>query len=133
MYVIELTGNQIKDYLEYSYDRWLRREGPAYCYDSAGGINYTVYKKRPVGSRVEIECMQDGSPFEPEATYRVAITSYRAMGGDGLLSAGAGIDVSHPDNYIVDRYGDIRDILYDYLENAGTLEPEVNDNWKFIE
>ena len=133
LFTISLTGEQIKNYLEYSYDRWLRREGPAYCYDSAGGINYKVFKRKPAGSRVVIESMRDGTPFEKDKTYQVAITSYRAMGGDGLLASGAGIDVSNPDAYITGRYGDIKELLFDYLEKAGTLEPKVNDNWKFIE
>lgn len=133
LFTISLTGQQIKNYLEYSYDRWLRREGPAYCYDSAGCIIYKVYKRRPMGSRVVIESMQDGTPFELDKTYQVAITSYRAMGGDGLLSVGAGLDVSNPDNYITGRYGDLKELLYDYLEKAGTLEPKINDNWKFID
>ncbi len=133
LYTINLTGRQIKDYLEYSYNRWLNREGPAYCYDSAGGIKYKVYKHRPAGSRVEIESMQDGTPFDLNRSYSVAITSYRAMGGDGLLQNGAGLDVSKPQAYITGRYDEIRDLLYSYLEALGTLEPKVCDNWKFIE
>ena len=133
LYTINLTGRQIKDYLEYSYNRWLNREGPAYCYDSAGGIKYKVYKHRPAGSRVEIESMQDGTPFDLNRSYSVAVTSYRAMGGDGLLQNGAGLDVSNPQSYITGRYDEIRDILYSYLEALGTLEPKVCDNWKFIE
>ena len=133
LYTIKLTGNQIKSYLEYSYDRWLNREGPAYCYDSAGGIKYVVYKRRPAGSRVEIESMADGTPFDPEKTYLVAITSYRAMGGDGMLSKGAGLDTSDPDAYVVDKLGDLRELLYDYLTKLGTLDPKPCDNWKFIE
>ena len=133
LFTIRLTGEQIKNYLEYSYERWLNREGPAYCYDSAGGLIYKVYKRRPAGSRVEIESMENGEPFDPAKTYTVAITSYRAMGGDGLLKEGAGLDVSNPEAYIIDKYGDIRDLLYSYLTSIGTLEPTVNDNWTFIE
>ncbi len=133
LFTIRLTGEQIKNYLEYSYERWLNREGPAYCYDSAGGLIYKVYKRRPAGSRVEIESMENGELFDLDKTYTVAITSYRAMGGDGLLKEGAGLDVSNPDAYIVDKYGDIRDLLYNYLSAMGTLEPTINDNWEFIE
>ena len=133
LFTIHLTGEQIKNYLEYSYDRWINRDGPAYCYDSAGGLKYKVYKRRPFGSRVEIESMENGEPFDPSKTYVVAITSYRAMGGDGLLKEGAGLDVSNPDAYIVDKYGDIRDLLYNYLSASGTLEPAINNNWIFIE
>ena len=133
LYTISMTGAQIKSYLEYSYERWITREGPAYCYDSAIGLKYKVYKSRPFGSRVEIESMEDGSPFEPEGRYTVAVTSYRAMGGDGLLESGAGLDTSKPSSYIVNKYDDIRDLLYDYLTQVGTLEAEANDNWKFVE
>ena len=132
LYTITLTGKQIKDYLEYSYDRWVKREGPTYSYDSAGGINYLVYKRRPAGERVEIQSMADGTPFDPEKTYTVAVTSYRAMGGDGLLGNGAALDISNPDAYVVAKYGDLGELLYDYLGNLGTLSPKVNDNWKFI-
>lgn len=132
LYTITLTGKQIKDYLEYSYDRWVKREGPTYSYDSAGGINYLVYKRRPAGERVEIQSMADGTLFDPEKTYTVAVTSYRAMGGDGLLGNGAALDISNPDAYVVAKYGDLRELLYDYLVNLGTLSPKVNDNWKFI-
>ena len=133
LYTISMTGAQIKSYLEYSYERWITREGPSYCYDSAIGLKYKVYKRRPFGSRVEIESMEDGSPFEPEGRYTVAVTSYRAMGGDGLLESGAGMDISKPSSYIINKYDDIRDLLYDYLTQVGTLEAEANDNWKFVE
>ena len=77
--------------------------------------------------------MEDGTPFDLDKIYYVAITSYRAMGGDGLLAGGAGLDISNPDAYTVAKYGDIRDLLYDYLCGIGTLDPKPNDNWKFIE
>ena len=133
LFTISMTGEQVKNYLEYSYERWLNRDGPAYCYDSAIGIRYKVYKHRPYGSRVEIESMQDGSPFEPGGQYTAAVTSYRAMGGDGLLEKGAGMDISNPDAYIVERYGDIRDLLFDYLTREGVLDIKANDNWSFVE
>ena len=133
LYTIAMTGEQIKSYLEYSYQRWINHEGPAYCYDSAIGLRYKVYKRRPFGSRVEIESMQDGSPFELKARYTAAVTSYRAMGGDGMLEQGAGMDISNPDAYIVNRYDDIRELLYDYLTAVGTFEAKANDNWIFVE
>ena len=133
LFTISLTGEQIKNYLEYSYDRWINRDGPAYCYDSAGGLIYNVYKRRSAGSRVEILSMENGEPFDPAKSYTVAITSYRAMGGDGMLAGGAGLDTSNPDAYVVDKLGDIRDLLYDYLTKQGTLVPQPCDNWKFID
>jgi 2',3'-cyclic-nucleotide 2'-phosphodiesterase / 3'-nucleotidase len=113
LYTMDMTGRQIKDFLEYSYKLWLApmpNEGghvlaltkdkdgktvtaaPTYNYDSAAGIVYRVDLTRPAGSRVIIACLSDGSPFDFAATYTVAINSYRGQGGGGHLTAGAGLD-----------------------------------------
>ena len=42
LYLVEMTGQQVKDYLEYSYDNWVNRRGPSYNWDSADGILYEV-------------------------------------------------------------------------------------------
>jgi 2',3'-cyclic-nucleotide 2'-phosphodiesterase/3'-nucleotidase len=122
LYTMNLTGKQIKDFLEYSYKGWVdtmpnagnhiisfqydkdgklvtdARTGAVktsvayYNYDSAAGINYTVDLTQPAGSRVKIASMADGSAFDLGKTYSVAINSYRGSGGGGLLTAGAGLD-----------------------------------------
>jgi len=119
---MNLTGQQIKDFLEYSYQYWFdtmpnegnhliafqrdkdgklildnRTNMPMtatryYNYDSAAGINYVVDVSKPAGERVSIYCMSDGRAFNPKATYTVAINSYRASGGGGHLEKGAGLD-----------------------------------------
>ncbi|HOD58286.1 MAG TPA: 5'-nucleotidase C-terminal domain-containing protein [Rectinema sp.] len=122
LYTMNLTGQQIKDFLEYSYQYWFdtmpnegnhliafqrdkdgklildnRTNMPMtatryYNYDSAAGINYVVDVSKPAGERVSIYCMSDGRAFNPKATYTVAINSYRASGGGGHLEKGAGLD-----------------------------------------
>jgi 2',3'-cyclic-nucleotide 2'-phosphodiesterase/3'-nucleotidase len=113
LYTMDMTGQQIKDFLEYSYKLWLAtmpNEGdhlialtkdkdgktvtaaPTYNYDSAAGIVYTVDVSQPAGSRVSISGFADGRPFDSAATYTVAINSYRGQGGGGHLTAGAGMD-----------------------------------------
>ncbi len=122
LYTMTLTGQQIKDFLEYSYQYWFdtmpnegnhliafqrdkdgklildnRTNMPMtatryYNYDSAAGINYVVDVSKPAGERVSIYCMSDGRAFNPKATYTVAINSYRASGGGGHLEKGAGLD-----------------------------------------
>ena len=129
LYTIELTGAQLQSYLEYSYDHWIRRDGPSYNYDSAAGIRYTVSRSTDYGHRVTILSMADGRPFEPAATYRVAMTSYRASGAGNLLSEGAGVD---PDSLsITATYKDIRSLIGDYL-SQGPYTPTADDNWAFI-
>jgi len=130
LFVVELTGAQIKNYLELSYYNWVNNIGPAYNFDSADGIIYRVKKSAPRGSMVEIISMKDGSPFDPAGTYTVAISSYRASGGGNLLIDGAGI---HPDSLrVIAKYGDIRTLIGEYIEREGIIVPETPTNWSFV-
>ena len=129
LYTVELTGAQLQGYLEYSYDHWVRRDGPTYNYDSAAGIRYTVSRSAAYGRRVTILSMADGQPFNPKATYSVAMTSYRASGAGNLLSEGAGVD---PDSLrITATFKDIRSLVGDYL-SQGPYTPTADGNWAFI-
>ncbi len=162
LYVMELTGQEIHDHLEYSYGLWfnrmldeddhllnLRRDqlgripedrrgrgalrNPPYNFDSAAGIRYTVDVRESAGERVEILEMEDGTAFDPDATYRVAINSYRGSGGGGHLTEGAGIAREELSERIVlttDR--DLRSYMIDYFRDLKEYEPESRDNWKVI-
>jgi len=122
LYTMELTGKQVKDFLEYSYGLWFETMPNAgnhiinflkdangkivpdartgayqtasryYNYDSAAGIDYTVDVTKPVGERITITGLSSGYVFDPEETYSVAINSYRAQGGGGHLEKGAGLN-----------------------------------------
>jgi 2',3'-cyclic-nucleotide 2'-phosphodiesterase/3'-nucleotidase len=121
LYTMDLTGEEIKDYLEYSYGTWFNEmssetdhllrfkfnedgslkyssrtgfpelEEVYYNFSSAAGINYTVDVSKPAGDRVNIIELSDRTPFNFDKTYTVAINSYRGSGGGGLLTHGAGI------------------------------------------
>ena len=163
LFVVSMTGEEIKGYLEISYDKWINTIAKAddhllkirqnddprtqqrgwsfinrsYNFDSAAGINYTVDVTKPFGERILISGMADGSAFELERKYNVAMTSYRASGGGGLLRE-AGIDTDRIDDRTVARYPEIRNILYDYLLENGSIDPEVIGDpkvigeWKFV-
>ncbi|MBR0255592.1 MAG: bifunctional metallophosphatase/5'-nucleotidase [Bacteroidales bacterium] len=130
LYVVGMTGRQVKDYLEYSYDNWVRRTGATYNWDSADGIIYEVSRSAPKGERVRILSMSDGTPFDLDKTYKVAMTSYRASGGGDLLLQGAGV---HPDSLVVyEKMKDIRSMVGDYIAGQEEIVPEVSSNWKFV-
>ena len=163
LFVVKMTGDEIKRYLEASYDKWINTVGKAddtllkikneddprtqsqrwsfvnrsYNFDSAAGINYTVDVTKPAGERVAISGMADGSAFDPQREYNVAMTSYRASGGGGLMKE-VGIDTDRIDERVVARYPEIRNILYDYLMENGSIDPEVIGlptvigQWKFV-
>lgn len=165
LFVVNMTGKEIKDYLEYSYGNWintvsgksgehvLRIEnepdsrngqdnwsfmGLAYNFDSAGGLDYTVDVTKPAGERVHIMSLADGTPFDMDSTYNVAMTSYRASGGGSIMRKGAGIDTDNIESRVVAKYPEIRNLLYDYLMENGSIDPEaisdpkVIGSWKFI-
>ena len=163
LFVIKMTGEEIRRYLEASYDRWIYTVGSAeetllkiaerddprtqqqgwsfvsrsYNFDSAAGICYTVDVTKPLGERVRIRSMADGTPFEAERVYHVAMTSYRASGGGDLLKE-AGIAADQLAGRTVERYPEIRNLLYDYLMKNGSIDPEVIGNpsvigtWSFV-
>ena len=149
LFVVKMTGKEIKDCLEYSYDQWINTISSAeehllkitdepdprtgqkrwsfvnrsYNFDSAGGLVYDVDVTKPYGERVIIISLADGSPFDESAEYNVAMTSYRASGGGDILREGAGIDTDRIADRVVEYYPEIRDILYDYLVRNGEIDP----------
>ena len=164
LFVVKMTGKQIKDYLEYSYDAWINTIGSSddillkitdrpdprtgqkrwsfvnrsYNFDSAGGLIYSVDVTKPMGQRILIEAMADGSSFAETSEYNVAMTSYRASGGGDIMRKGAGIDTDRISERVVEYYPEIREILYDYLVGNGEIAPEktgdrsVIGEWKFV-
>jgi 2',3'-cyclic-nucleotide 2'-phosphodiesterase/3'-nucleotidase len=123
LYTMELTGQEIKDYLEYSCGNWFnqmknendhllkfkldengnikyseRSKSPEleeryYNYESATGIDYVVDVTKPVGERVIIKGFSNGNRFDLNSRYNVAVNSYRGNGGGGHLTRGAKIPI----------------------------------------
>ena len=163
LFVVKMTGAEIKRYLESSYDAWTNTitsssenllnivnapdprtgqkrwsfAGPAYNFDSAAGLIYEVDVTKPYGERLRIASLVDGTPFDMDATYNVAMTSYRASGGGGHMKT-AGIDTDNIAERVVEYYPEIRNILYDYLVKNKCIDPAVigDENvlgkWKFV-
>ena len=139
LYVMTLSGKEIKDILEDSYYMWTnqmkspqdhllwfkekRREGAedrasfqnfSFNFDSAAGIIYTVDVTKPKGAKITVVSMADGAPFDLNKVYKVALNSYRGNGGGELLTKGAGI----PQEQLKDRiiFSTDKDLRF-YLRN----------------
>ncbi|MBR5436541.1 MAG: bifunctional metallophosphatase/5'-nucleotidase [Muribaculaceae bacterium] len=154
LYVMELSGKEIKDYLEYSYYLWTKQmysakdnllwfknEDPSthnlqnlsYNFDTAAGIIYTVDVTKPKGEKINIISMADGKRFDPTRIYRVAVNSYRGNGGGGLLTDGAGIWRSMLKRRVVSSTErDLRYYIMKRIEEMGTVSPKPLNQWKFI-
>ena len=164
LFVVKMTGKEIKDCLEYSYDNWIYTYDPSkphllkirnssdprtgqkgwsfvgrsYNFDSAGGLIYDVDITKPYGKRLNIRSFADGSSFDEATVYNVAMTSYRANGGGGLLKQGAGIDTGNIGERVVARYPEIREMLYEFIQEHGAItqelvaDPAVIGHWEFV-
>lgn len=156
--VMRLSGKEIRNYLEYSYDKWigadnahilriseganLRYSGsawsfdyPSFNFDSAAGLDYSVDVRKPFGSRIRIKSLSDGSAFDENALYSVAMTSYRAAGGGDLLEKGADIPREDFSSRMISRGGDLRDLVYRLFLSSDVVTPESLTGlgeWRFV-
>ena len=165
-YVMRLTGKQIKDIMEYSYCRqfnrmtninehliYFKRDASGnlifnnrynsydtltqtYNYESFGGLNYIVDVRKGYGERVNIISMSDGSNFDLNKEYKIAINSYRGSGGGGHLTQGAKIDLKTLQNIdlvIKSTDKDLRFYMMKWFEEqTNSITVEKLNNWKVI-
>ncbi len=154
IYTMELTGKEVKNYIEQSYAMWTNQMKNAddhllllkqddggkydlvnysYNFDTAAGVVYTVDVTKPTGEKVHILRMSNGKPFDLNKKYKVAINSYRANGGGELLTKGAGIPLDSLKSRILVTYpNDLRFYLMKYIESKGVVSPKPMNQWKFI-
>ena len=157
IYVVRMTGKEIRNFLEMSYDQWVntmtspddhimllapkvagdnQRENFknfTFNFDSAAGIDYVVDVTKPNGQKVHILQLSDGQPFDENAWYRVAMNSYRGNGGGELLVRGAGIPLdSIPQRIEYQSERDQRHYLTEKIEREGSITPKSLNNWRFI-
>ena len=157
LYVLRMTGEEVRKHLEYSYDMWTntmttpadhalrlnddakedqQRTGFQYYtfnFDSAAGIDYEVDLTKPDGQKVRILGMSNGEPFDETKWYKVVMNSYRANGGGELLTQGAGIPKDSLESRVIFHTDlDQRHYLTQEIERMGTVSPQPNSNWKFV-
>ena len=157
LYVLRMTGEEIRKHLEFSYDMWTntmtspddhalrlnkdskedqQRTGFQYYtfnFDSACGIDYEVDLTKPDGQKVHILQMSNGQPFDEKKWYKVVMNSYRANGGGELLTKGAGIPKDSLDGRVLFHTElDQRHYLTEEIQRMGVVDPQPNHNWRFI-
>lgn len=155
LYTLRLSGQEIKDYLEYSYGLWCGPDAstgehllylkdqadeqrfptvkPTFNFSAAAGIDYTVDLRKAQGERISIERLSDGRPFSADSVYTVAVNSYRAIGGGGHLTQGAGLSPEELRQRVVwvSPY-DLRYHLIEWAKAHQPLTPPRYNNWAFI-
>ena len=157
LYTMNMTGEEVDRYLEFSYGGWLNTMKSAsdqllmgrveqkgtskklwltnqpYNFDSAAGIIYTVDVRKPEGERIIIYSLANGNQFYPDSVYKVALNSYRGNGGGGHLAEGAGFSAAEMRNRLVSSTEkDLRFYMIEMIEKEKIIDPKASDNWKII-
>lgn len=143
---IKVNGAQLKDYLEWSARYYIQQqpgaeiadwesvvgaqyEGmtrplPDYTYDVLSGVNYHIDISKPVGERIDLLTMADGTPIADTDEFVLALNNYRQSGGS-----------SYPhvkDAPIVyDEQKAIRDLMIEWAQAKGEINPAdfFEQNW----
>ncbi len=157
LYVMRLTGEEVRKHLEMSYNLWVNTmtspddhllllsestygdqqrlgfKNFSFNFDAAAGIDYEVDVTKPEGQKVHILRMSNGEPFDEAKWYKVAINSYRGNGGGELLTRGAGIPRDSLNSRIIwCSHRDQRYYLMKEIEKQGVVDPKPNNNWRFV-
>ncbi len=135
LFAIKVTGQQIKDELEwsasyfntYTYNRTatslVNPNFAGYNYDMLQGAEYTIDITKPVGQRI-VSLTYHGQPMDMKTSYTLALNNYRAGGGGFLGFKGAPIVYQSSD--------EIRNLLIQYVKDMGKVDPEVDNNWHIL-
>ncbi len=144
---VRLTGQQIKDYLEYSSNYYnvvtqgnvdsvsiINPDVMGYNYDMAQGLLYDIDLTKAPGARIINMRNMDGSPFDLKKSYSVTLNSYRYNGGGGHLAAcGAMKDGLLTVETTYKSSMAMRDLMIEYLKVKKTWGVEdIEENWKLV-
>ena len=125
--ILEMTGWEIRQYLEYSYDQAL-----IINFDTAAGILYTVCRNKPEGERIKIHSMADGTAFDTGKRYHVVMNSYRAQGGGGHLSKGLGWDNATISSRVIwDSRKDMRTLFMQWEASRSPISADPLNHWNY--
>lgn len=140
LYAVELTGAQLKDYLEWSARYYKQQEPgaditdwstvtnalyegatrgiPDYSYDVLSGVNYHINISKPVGERIEGLTLADGSPLADDQKVILALNNYRWSGGSGYPHV-----TSAP--IVYEEQKAVRDLMIDWAMEHKTIDPST--------
>lgn len=148
LYTIQITGAQLKQYLEHAaryykqYTPGSKLVGvngedgsiPDYQYDTLAGVNYVIEITQPAGSRIK-DLTYQGAPVSDTDSFTLAINNYRFNGGGGYMAA-MGFTPSQPPAVLFDSQkslgpqGQLRDLTAKYVQEKATITPAIDSNWR---
>ena len=147
LYRLEMTGKQLKQYMEWSANYYnTYKDGDltisfnenmrSYLYDMFGGVKYEINISKEAGNRIENLTRMDGTPIKDTDKLTIAVNNYRAS--SQLLSYGEVYSKENGDTLPkllekdVNAGKTVRDMIADWIivKNNGVITPVVSGNWK---
>ena len=121
LYVVDATGQQIKDELEWStsyFNQYYYEPAGVtvnsavrdYNYDLWSGIDYKLDVTKPVGQRV-VELKLDGQPLAMDQVVRIALNNYRATGKFPTAPK------------LYQSTTEVRELITNWIMERGTISP----------
>ena len=149
--VYELTGKQLKEYMEWSANYFdtiqpgdteyrynaERKKSKYVTYDIFGGVNYKIDLRNPQGSKIVDLTLADGKPVTDDMKLKVGMNSYRfaQLNGKGGIWEGQQIPVLWESKVAMGREkGTIQNMMINYITNVkkGKIDGQSHNRWEII-
>ena len=149
--VYELTGKQLKEYMEWSANYFdtiqpgdteyrynaERKKSKYVTYDIFGGVIYKIDLRNPKGSKIVDLTLADGKPVTDDMKLKVGMNSYRfaQLNGKGGIWEGQKIPVLWESKVAMGREkGTIQNMMIDYITNVkkGKIDGQSHNRWEII-
>jgi len=149
--VYELTGKQLKEYMEWSANYFdtiqpgdteyrynaERKKSKYVTYDIFGGVDYKIDLRNPKGSKIVDLTLADGKPVTDNMKLKVGMNSYRfaQLNGKGGIWEGQKIPVLWESKVAMGREkGTIQNMMIDYITNVkkGKIDGQSHNRWEII-
>ncbi|ROR27245.1 2',3'-cyclic-nucleotide 2'-phosphodiesterase (5'-nucleotidase family) [Mobilisporobacter senegalensis] len=158
LYVVEITGAQLKNYMEWSaqyYNTYkpgdltvsFNESIRGYNYDMFSGINYTIDISKPVvptdtvksgsphlhfaSSRIVNPTKADGTAVKDNDVFKLAVNNYRYSTTLKPMF-GDDIKVIYKSDEVLGDKGRIRELIVDYISKNKKITNFIENNWKLI-
>ncbi|MDG5766443.1 5'-nucleotidase C-terminal domain-containing protein [Balneolales bacterium ANBcel1] len=137
LYKLEITGAQLREFLEYTSRYYLtgtgydglpeiNREWPGFNYDMVSGVDYVLDLRLDPGQRVTL-LEYDGEAVADDDRFTIAVNSYRTEGGGGFDMLENARVLEHLDR-------SVGDMILEYLKGREEIRHQdvFEENWHLV-
>ncbi len=149
--VYEMTGKQLKDYMEWSADYFdtiekgdtnyryneVRGKSKYVTFDIFGGVKYKIDLRNKSGNKIVDLELANGTKITPDMKVKVGMNSYRfdQLAKKGGIFEGQNIPLVWSSKEAMGQEkGTIQNMMMDYIQNVknGKIDGKSHDRWEII-